>query len=99
MQTDFPTTVFYFAFAHTFCRLHVYKESAPFARKVLETVGVEFLKSKDARDWQDWDTRMLLDQVCEALPMMMAETGLTGGMGQGMVAELKIACLNKPLKR
>src|SRR3989344_4813558 len=71
MRTDFPTTELYFVFAFTFCKLTVYTDQEPFARKILEAKDVEFLESSESYDWQEWDTRLLLAIVSETLPNMI----------------------------
>ena len=72
MQTDHPTVELYFVFAFTYCKLRVYKKQEVFARRVLEAHDVEFLTSKDSKSWQEFDTRILLDLVSEALPKLIS---------------------------
>lgn len=71
MQTNHPTTTFYFAFAHTYCKLQVYKTQETFARKILDFHQVEFLTESSSKSWQDIDTRVLLDLVGNALPKLI----------------------------
>ncbi|HEY4489401.1 MAG TPA: hypothetical protein VJA87_02875 [Candidatus Paceibacterota bacterium] len=73
MRTDFPTTELYFVFAFTFCKLTVYTDQEPFARKILEAKDVEFLESSESYDWQEWDTRLLLAIVSETLPNLISK--------------------------
>lgn len=73
MRTDFPTTELYFGFAFTYCKLSVYTEQEPFARKILEAKDVEFLESSESEDWQEWDTRLLLAIVSETLPNLISK--------------------------
>jgi len=73
MRTDFPTTELYFVFAFTYCKLIVYTDQEPFARKILEASRVEFLESSE-QDWQVWDTRLLLAIVSETLPDLLSKS-------------------------
>ena len=73
MRTDLATTELYFVFAYTYCKLSIYTDQEPFARKILEANDVEFLKPTDSEDWQGWDTRLLLAIVAETLPKILSE--------------------------
>lgn len=90
MQTDFPTTTIYFVFALTYCKVRVYQEQEPFIRKVLEANNVEFLDKEASKDWHEWDTRVLLDRVCDALPKLFAKAGFTGALANTLARELAI---------
>lgn len=74
MRTDFPTTELYFVFAFTYCKLIVYADQEPFARKILEAKEVEFLEPSQSEDWQVWDTRILLAIVSETLPDLLSKS-------------------------
>ncbi len=78
MQTEHPSVEIYFVFAFTFCKVRVYEVQELFIRKVLKTYKVEFLEPDASKDWQDIDTRVLLDLVSGALPKLLANAGLTG---------------------
>ncbi len=67
MQTNFPTVTLHFVFAFTFFKLKVYKKQEAFARRVLEIHDVEFAKESDSDSWQEFDTRVLLDLVGQAV--------------------------------
>ena len=67
MQTDFPTVELYFIFAFTYCKLRVYKKQEAFARLVLEAHHEEFLEPSHRESWHEFDTRILLDLVGQAL--------------------------------
>lgn len=67
MRTDFPTTELCFVFAFTYCKLIIYTDQEPFARKILAMKEVEFLEPSENEDWQTWDTRLLLAIVSETL--------------------------------
>ena len=71
MQTDRPTTELYFVFAFTFCRLRVYTPQKDFALAILKIHDVEMLEKDANKDWQDVDTRLLLDLVQRALPRLI----------------------------
>lgn len=73
MRTDSPTTELYFVFAFTYCKLTIYSDQEPFARKILEAKDVEFLESSENEDWQEWDTRLLLAIVSETLPNLISQ--------------------------
>lgn len=73
MQTNFPTVELFFNFAFTFCKLRVYKTEEAFARRVLEQHGVEWLSKKDSKNWYEFDTRLLLSLVKDAVPKMLAD--------------------------
>ncbi len=74
MQTNFPTTELYFAFAFTYCKLRIYTSEEPLARKVLQMYGVEFLDESDSRSWQEFDTRILLRLLKESLPKLIEQS-------------------------
>ena len=78
MNTNFPTTELHFVFAFTYCRLRIYEKQEPFIRKVLEAHYVEFLQPDASEDWQDIDTRVLLDMVNDVLPRLLEYAGLSG---------------------
>ena len=71
MQTDHPTVELFFVFAFTYCKLRIYKTETKFARKILEAHNVEFLSRSDNADWQEFDTRILLSLVKDALPKLL----------------------------
>lgn len=76
-MTDHPTTEFYFVMAYTFCRLKVYDTEAEFARKLLKvlekTEVIELCEKKDSKSWQSIDTRILMDLLKQALPLLVTE--------------------------
>ena len=72
MQTDFPTVEIYFTFAFTYCKLRVYKEEEGFARIILEAHNVEFLTGNENKEWEEIDTRVLLNLIRESLPKILS---------------------------
>lgn len=71
METDFPTVELFFVFAFTYCKVKVYKQNEAFARNILEANDVEFLERSESNDWQEVDTRLLLDLVGLALTKLL----------------------------
>lgn len=79
MNTNFPTVTLYFGFAFTFCKLQVYKKDEDFARKILDAARVEWMNEEDCPSnrrpddrWQEFDTRVLLSVIREALPKIIS---------------------------
>lgn len=74
MRTDFPTKVLYFTFAFTFCKLTFYTEEESFVREVLTKCGVsDWLEAHDSESWQEFDTRIILSLVREAIPKIFED--------------------------
>lgn len=94
MNTNFPTVTLYFVLSFMYCKLQVYKKQEPFIRKVLEVHRVIFLDQYASNDWQEIDSRVLLDMVCHALPTLLNTVGLNDPLLGYVVRTLDI----NPLK-
>lgn len=72
MNIDRPTVELYFVFAFTYCKLRVYIKDEEFVREILADAGLqEWLEPDASKEWQEIDTRVLLDLTRTALPKML----------------------------